>query len=157
MDIKSGHSILTLLGGLPLENRLKVEGTVRKRVWSSITGLLVVLLLATSCTTAELEAEMSALRTDVDKLSEELRSVQTDQQTLAGRVDQLKDELGQLQVPADLSRAVSSLRDDVAGVDQQVSDIFWEIDDLKSCVNDYMDTIADWSSNIYSYYEYYYC
>jgi hypothetical protein len=31
------------------------------------------------------------------------------------------------------------------------------VDDLRNCVNEYMVTIGRWSSNVNSYYDYYYC
>ncbi|MBM4044354.1 MAG: hypothetical protein FJ279_04505 [Planctomycetes bacterium] len=67
-------------------------------------------------------------------------------------------------IPPDLTPQVQGLQRDVSSAVRQLGSLAgdldsltWEIDDVKSCVNRYMDTIGRWSRNVYTYYTYYYC
>jgi hypothetical protein len=141
--------------------RRKVVSVNRRLRWRM--GLLAVAgaLIATACAPTsqvdELEAQVAGLESEVSALSGE-------NSQLARKVSELESALGSLveALPAavdqsDVQREIDVLRVDVDEAIDLATNALDVTVGLASCVNDYMDTIARWSSNISTFYEYYYC
>lgn len=124
-----------------------------------LAGALGLVLAA--CASAEVADEVEQLRADNEQLTE--------------RVEELEASIARLGL---LDFSVSGIDDRVAAVEGRISSLdgglasldgrtlelfdladsnYSDIESLQSCVNEYMDTIARWSSNVGSTYTYYYC
>lgn len=143
-------------------DRLEAESIVYGRLMrygSLQVGVMAVVvgLIAPACSDPGLEGEVSAVREQLEELS-------AAQQALDARVADIEATVRTLEIPADASQEISllgselrSLSGQIEEVADQVSDNEFAIDDLQRCVNEYMDTIGSWSSNVNSRYTYYYC
>lgn len=122
-----------------------------------IAFIAALVLGSTACSTDQLAEQVTELETQVS-------SVQSQNRTLENRVDVLESFIANLDLPADtsqeivaLGRAVVAVTNEVNDLAGQVSDNEFEIELMKTCVNEYMDTIGRWSSNVNSFYNYFYC
>lgn len=119
----------------------------RGRGWLVPTGLVVltVAVVALLVVTIALAGRVDTLEDDVHRAEAQARG---GGQGISGRVDALEDSVADLE--ASPGGAPS---DGGAAVDEVVDDV----DALKKCVNEYMDVIGRWSSDVSTRYDYLYC
>ena len=128
------------------------------RANARLAAFIAALVLGSAaCSTDQLAEQVTELETQVS-------SVQSQNRTLEDRVDVLESFIASLDLPPDtsqeivaLGRAVVAVTNEVDDLAGQVSDNEFEIELMKTCVNEYMDTIGRWSSNVNSFYNYSYC
>jgi hypothetical protein len=140
-------------------------------VWLA-AGLLSAVLVALGVTgylawselRQELDEQTQELQSTIDTQAGQLAALNAQLDSLSRQVGRVDSALASLRIPPDFTPQVLGLQRDVASAVSQlgtlggeVASLTWEIDDVKSCVNTYMDTIGRWSSNIFTYYNYYYC
>lgn len=117
-------------------------------------GRLLACLFALALAAAGCVATDSNSSADLERQVEALRE---ENAGLLARVEAMESYLERLPEAPDVSGELRSLEDDLGDLQRSVLGLSSEIGALSSCVNDYMDTIARWSSNVYSEYRYYYC
>lgn len=104
----------------------------------------------------------------VDEQVERVDEVNIRVDAIGERLASIEASLGTLNLPPDLSGEIANLNDEVSGLNREVRGLrqtadtayyeaVSEVDDLRDCVNEYMDTIGRWSTNVNSYYDYFYC
>ena len=108
------------------------------------------------------------------ELTERDRRIQELEQRIGSTqrlVTSMDDRIDNLRIPPDLTSSISLLQGDLSDLQGTVDDMegdlssMWieigtvesELFALTDCVNEYMDTIGSWSSNVSSFYTYYYC
>ena len=100
----------------------------------------------------------------LEALEAHVTALESEKGELEKMVAELENTLGSLveALPAAVDRSgveseIDSLRLDVDHAVDLATDSLDASAAMASCVNDYMDTIARWSSNISTFYEYSYC
>jgi outer membrane murein-binding lipoprotein Lpp len=115
------------------------------------------LVLSACATTGAVEEQAERL----DEFSSRIDAIDKRLASIEGRVQALNlppDLSGDLAtLDSDVSRLARDVQDLHQVADAAYSDAVSEVDDLRDCLNEYMDTIGRWSSNVNSYYDYYYC
>ena len=134
--------------------------------------VLVVGFVATACSdTGALEAEIARQQDEIEVLSTQLAKQADALATTESGLRSLASSVASLDVPQDVSGEFVGLRNDVdsaiaaARAAESVAedaesiarDAYDRAEDVASCVNDYMDVIGRWSSNVNSYFSYNYC
>lgn len=124
-------------------------------------------LVLVGCANSELTAQVEELQAENQDLAQRIEDLEasvtdlragSDDSGLEGRVASLEDLMGSL------GEVLGPIEDRLGELERQMLDVTdlaetnWsEIDEMRSCVNEYMDTIGRWSSNVNSTYTYYYC
>lgn len=134
----------------------------RNRRWPLVWLALVTIAFVSVASLGYVEL------TERDRRIQELEQRIGSNQRLVASMD---DRIDNLRIPPDLTSSIALLQGDVSGLQGTVDDMegdlssMWieigtvesELFALTDCVNEYMDTIGSWSSNVSSFYTYYYC
>jgi hypothetical protein len=125
----------------------------------TMSSLLVLFALAVvSCSdTGELQDEVNRQAEQIEELTVAVRANTTDIGLLAEATSEIVEGLDEVDLPLNLSAEVASIRRDLDDAIVATQDAFDRAEDIAACVNEYMDTIGRWSSDVYSFYDYYYC
>lgn len=145
--------------------------TSARRRWHMLAAVTAALLLTAGLVTSLLmlgsaNAKIDRLSTEIDQISTEIMALELRDAQHDLLLAEERTQIGEVQdtttfilglIPSNLVNRLDDAEWQVYLLDDRIGDADSEIDDLKACVNDYMDTIGDWSRNVYSYYNYYYC
>jgi hypothetical protein len=106
-------------------------------------------------------AAQDSLIADQATLVESLLARLEEQESLIAELDVRSQELAAIVVAVKPSTDVvvdlSGLQSDIDLAMSLAEDAYDRADEVASCVNNYMDVIGRWSSNVNSYYEWNYC
>ncbi len=110
-----------------------------------IAGLGVVLKVALDAKSAssELRSDLAVTRRELAQQNDDIIGLRL----AVSDVDAIRLSI------SDLSSAMDDMDDTSFAADEALA----EVEFLRDCLNRYMDVIADWSSNVNSYYEYRRC
>jgi hypothetical protein len=137
-----------------------------------LTLLVVLSVFAAACTgTVTSEAEIDRQQQTIEQMVEQLAVQATTIKQLEEELNGLGIRVDTFEVPPQLSGDLVQLKRDLRVVDANASEAYGAAQDalgiaedaldrteeITTCVNDYMDVIGRWSSNVNSYFDWFYC
>ena len=123
----------------------------------TVISALLVAACATNADVQDLGEEISALELEVAVLAQQVTALEA-AVTADAQDSETETVLQQLSADLDsLARSVGSARATTDGALLAATEALDRTDDIASCVNDYMDVIGRWSSNVNSRFTYLYC
>lgn len=119
----------------------------RSKVGWAVAGfaVLTLVVVALLVVTLTLAGRVDTLESDLDRTEARVRGGGVG---IAGRIDALEESV------ADLEASPGGAPSAGSGAVEKVVD---DIDALKECVNEYMDVIGRWSTDVSTRYDYLYC
>jgi uncharacterized coiled-coil protein SlyX len=134
--------------------------------------LLALGVVAAACSdVGALEAEIAQQQEEIGTLSMQVADQATAMAATESQLQLLASSVASIDMPQDRSAELAELRDGVLAAisvaraaetsaedaESAAWDAYDRAEDVASCVNDYMDVIGRWSSNVNSHFNYNYC
>ena len=123
----------------------------------TVISALLVAACATNADVRDLGEEISALELELAVLAQQVTALES---AVTADAQESEAETVVQQLIADLDSLARSVGNASATTDRALlaaTEALDRTDDIASCVNDYMDVIGRWSSNVNSRFTYFYC
>jgi hypothetical protein len=136
-----------------------------------VLGLALCVVAAACSDVGALETEITQQEAEIGALTVQVAEQAVALTTVESRLESVISSVASIEMPTDRSGDLAALSDavieavSIARVAQSTAqdaestawDAYGFAEDVASCVNEYMDVIGRWSSNVNSSFNYYYC